>query len=133
MVQTEALPSSFPFHVPDTKEDLEHFIIKINTEIERMQRMRELAVCRLNERSELVRERELRRKMESENRKLRSELASLKARESVFDNCLARDERFEMHERADGTLQCYTRESTSLAARLGKRVEMQPFSVYTEE
>jgi hypothetical protein len=56
-----------------------------------------LAVCRLNEKNELVRERELRRKMESENRKLRSELASLKAKENVFVNCLARDERFEMH------------------------------------
>ena len=71
--------------------------------------------------------------MESENRKLKRELEQLKEEKSESENYFSRDERFEMYERPDGRLDCFRRDSTSLSERLGKRVKLNPYQIFTEE
>ena len=76
-------------------------------------------------------EREKRRELESENRKLRSELESMKRSDSERETLyFSRDERFE---RSDGKLSCFKRDSTNLSERMNKKVKLVPFNVFAEE
>lgn len=119
--------------ISSSKEELLNFIVNINQEISQLEKVRELAVVRLNSEKELLEERELRRKLESENRKLRRELERLKEERSESENYFSRDERFEMYERPDGRLNCFRRDSTSLSERLGKKVKPSSYQIFTEE
>lgn len=67
-----------------------------------------------------MRERELKRELEKENRKLTNEIDSMKRSESERENVyFSRDETLEMFESADGRLNCYKRNITSLSNRFG--------------
>jgi predicted RNase H-like nuclease (RuvC/YqgF family) len=116
--------------LPVEKEELSKFINHLNQEISQLEKVREVALARSNGEQELLRERELRRKLESENRKLKRELEQLKEEKSESENYFSRDERFEMYERPDGRLDCYRRDSTSLSERLGKKVKLSPYQIF---
>ena len=122
--------------MPKRKEELELYLINVDTEIERLKRMRDTGNDRPNESGELLRERERESEREiekervetrvRENPRLRNELESCKRHERESEIYFSRDERFEMFERTDGSLDCFKRDSTSLANRLGKKVELEP-------
>lgn len=84
---------------------------------------------RLSEKSELLRARELRRELEKENRRLRSEIESMKRSERVN---VSGDESLEMFESADGRLSCYKRNSTSPSSRLVQKVVLEPYKIFEE-
>lgn len=75
----------------------------------------------------------VRRELEKENRRLRSEIESMKRSESARENVyFSRIERLEMFESADGRLSCYKRNSMSLSSRLGQKVVLEPYTIFEE-
>ena len=76
--------------LPVGTEELFKFISNVDLEISQLEKIRELALARLNGERELLRERELRRKLESENRKLKRELEHLKEDKSKNENYFSR-------------------------------------------
>ena len=64
---------------------------------------------------------------------MRSELDSLKRHEREPESYFLRDERFLMYERDDGRLNSNKRDSTCLANRLGKELELEPYNIFSEE
>lgn len=98
-----------------------------------MSKLKDVANQRLSEKSELMLERELRGELEKENRRLRSEIESMKKSESARENVyFSRVERLGMFESAYGRLSCYKRNSTSLASRLGQKVVLEPYTNFEE-
>jgi hypothetical protein len=85
--------------LPVGKEELSKFINNLNQEISQLEKVRKLALARLNGEQELLKERELRRKLESESsRKWKRELEQLKEKKRESENYFSRDECFEMYE-----------------------------------